>query len=101
VHCDEHACLCLSVRHANTHALAYQELSSLYYLCMLLMAVAHFRHGGVAVRLRYVLPVLWMTSYSHIMKHVDTVDVIASSQVIAPAAPYWLRRVPDDGWRRD
>jgi len=50
-------CVCLS-------AIIYSELHLLYSpnsLCMLPVAVARSSSGGVVIR--YVLPVLWMTSY--------------------------------------
>jgi len=39
------------------------------FLCVLPMAVARSSSAGVAIR--YVLPVLWMTSYLHIMGHIQ------------------------------
>jgi len=56
--------VCLSVRDrifGNTRPI-FTNL-----LCMLSMAVARSSSGGVAIR--YVLPVLWTTSYLHIMGH--------------------------------
>ena len=38
--------------------------SSLNFVCVLPMAVARSFSGGVVIR--YVFPVLWMTSYLHI-----------------------------------
>ena len=51
-------CVCLSVRE-NISGNARPIFTK--FLCMLAMAEARFFSGGVAIR--YVLPVLWMTSY--------------------------------------
>ena len=58
-YCDERVsvCVCLS-------AIIFSELhvrSSPIFFCVLPMAVAQSSSGGVMIR--YVLPVLWMTSY--------------------------------------
>ena len=47
--------------------------SSNFMQCMLPMSVARSFSGGVAIR--YVLPVLRMTSYLHIMRHMRGVGV--------------------------
>jgi len=54
-------CVCLSV---HDHISELYFLSSPIFLCMLPMAVARSFSGGVVIR--YVLPVLWMTSYLNI-----------------------------------
>ena len=52
-------CVCVFVR-AGSYLL--NNMSDLrYFLCMLPMDVAQSSSGGVVIR--YVLPVLWMTSY--------------------------------------
>jgi len=54
--------VCLSVRWRNSK----NHMAKLHqFLCMLLMAVAQFSSGGVAIR--YVLPVLWMAPCFHTM----------------------------------
>ena len=50
------------------------------FFSMLHMAVAR-SSGGVVIC--YMLPVLWMTSYLHIIGHMKPVDAIAESDVIA------------------
>ena len=66
-YCDDHVCLfvclsvclcvCLSVR---DHISGTTRPIFTNFLCMLPMAVARSSYDGVAIR--YVLPVLWMTS---------------------------------------
>jgi len=60
------------------------------------MTVAQFSSGGVAIR--YVLPVLWTTSFAQTWPHGGmSIQRVMSSlrraQANAPAASYWLRRV--------
>jgi len=59
-YCDERVCLsvCLSVR---DHIFGTNVRSSPNILYVLPMAVALSSSGGVVIR--YVFPVLWMTSY--------------------------------------
>jgi len=74
------------------------------FMRVLAIAVARSFTGGVAIR--YVLPVLWMTSLLRCIT-----DRIQASQcrcsewrrphANAPAASYWLRCDLDDGGRRD
>jgi len=70
---------------------------------MLSMAVA--RSSSVTVTIRYVLPVLWMTSHLRLRRVALPLQQVASlrrrAQVNASAASYWLRRAVDDGGRRD
>jgi len=54
-------CVCLSVRDIISSGL---HVRSLPFLCMLPMTVARSSSGNVMIR--YVFPVLWMTSYLHI-----------------------------------
>ena len=63
------------------------------FVCLVPMAMAWPSSGGVAIC--YVLPVLWITSYSHmdyVWRYVDTVaasDFIGcGAQANAPAASY-------------
>ena len=64
-YCDDRVCLsvcvCLSVRE---HISGTTRPIFTKFLCMLPMSVARSYSGGVATR--YVLPVLWMTSYLRI-----------------------------------
>ena len=68
-YCDERVCksvcvclsLCLSVR---DHVLETTRPIFTNFLCMLPMAVARSSSGGVVIK--YVFPVLLMTSYLHI-----------------------------------
>jgi len=54
--------------------------------------------GGVAIR--YVFPVLLMTSYLYCRYTIwGHVDAVSASDVIA--ASYWLHRIVDDDGRRD
>ena len=64
-YCDERVCTCLSV------CLSVREYVSgttcpifVIFVRMLPMAMARSSSGCVAIR--YVLPVIWMTSYLHI-----------------------------------
>ena len=54
-------CVCVSVR---DHIIGTTRPIFTKFLCMLRMAVARFSSGGVVIR--YVLPVLWITSYLQI-----------------------------------
>jgi len=64
------------------------------------MAVARSSSGGVSMR--YVIPVLWMTSYLHIMGQMEAYRYSCSEWrhcvvvCSASAASCWLRRVLDD-----
>jgi len=60
-YCDKRVCLsvCLSVFVSPSLQNCTSDLHQ--FLCMLTMAVARSSSGGVVIR--YVLPVLWMTSY--------------------------------------
>ena len=61
VYCNKHACLSV-----NLCAKIYPKLHIAClpnFACLLLAAVARSSSGGVAIR--YVLPVLWITSYVH------------------------------------
>jgi len=58
-------CVCLSVCLSGC-SLVYLKIVKLHqFLCMLFMATARSSFGGAAIR--YVLPVLWMTSVFHVM----------------------------------
>ena len=59
-YCDEHVCVCLSVRD-HIFGTTRHARSSPNFLYMLPMAEA--RSSSVGVVICYVLPVLWMTSY--------------------------------------
>ena len=62
-YCDDHVCSSVCPR-----AYLRNCTSDLHQiLCMLPMSLARSSCGGVAIR--YVFPVLWMTSYLHIMGH--------------------------------
>ena len=71
-----------------------------FFACFL-YGVTRFSSGGDAIR--YVLPVLWMTSSVHVTGRVGACrsasDVTASSCAgcSAAAALYWCRQVLDDG----
>jgi len=58
---------CLSVRE---HISGTTRSIFTIFLCMLPTAVARSSSGGVAIC--YVLPVLWMTLYWHMMDHLDS-----------------------------
>jgi len=60
-------CLCVSVRE---HISGSTRPILTKFLCTLPMAVARSSSGGVAIR--YVLPVLWMTSYLRISRGSST-----------------------------
>jgi len=63
-YCDERVCLsvCLCVRLSDCdHIFGTTRPIFAIFLCMLPMAVAQSSSGSVVIR--YVLPVLWMTSY--------------------------------------
>ena len=71
------------------------------------LPIAWSSSGGVAIR--YVLLVLWMTSYLHIRRGMSVqlqrvTSLRCRAQANAPAASYWfswLRRVIDDGGHWD
>jgi len=111
-YCDGRVCLsfsvCLSV---CPRAYLRNYTSDLYQACLHVtcMAVARSSSGGVAIH--YVLPVLWMTSYLHIMVHMAVARSSSGGKLIplwrvtllrrrahdnASAASYWLRGVLDD-----
>jgi len=72
-YCDERVCLSVVVRVCFLSAIISSELHCPVYtkfLCMLPMAVARSSSGSVLIR--YVLPVLWMTSYFLISKGCST-----------------------------
>jgi len=64
-YCSEHvclcACVCLSV-HDHISGTARQIFTTKFFVHV--MAVARYSSGGVVIR--YVFPVLWMTSCLHI-----------------------------------
>ena len=65
-YCDDHVCLSLCLSASVCVCLSAIISSELHvrslpiFLCVLRMAVARSSYDGVAIR--YVLPVLWMTS---------------------------------------
>ena len=78
-------CVCLPAR----SSLEIHARSSLIFLCMLLMATARSCSGGVVIR--YVLPVLWMTSYLFISQGWSTSPPSWSAVHTQPWA--WLQTV--------
>ena len=62
-YCDEYVCICVGVS-VCLSARIFSETRAIFtkFLCTLLMAVARSFSGVVAIR--YVLPVLWITSCS-------------------------------------
>jgi len=82
-YCDERVCLSVSVcLFVCPRSYLRNYTSDLrQFLCMLLTAVARSSSGGVAIRIRYVLPVLSMTSCLHMTTVVysDTKTTCAQS----------------------
>jgi len=68
------ACLWVSVFACPRSYLRNYTSDLHQFLCMLAMAVARFSSGGAVIR--YVFPVLWMTSYSHIYIYIHTYTYI-------------------------
>ena len=66
-YCDQLVCLCVSVTLSVSISLSLEPLdrSTRIFVCRSPVAVARSSCGGVA--LRYVLPVLWMTSHLAVM----------------------------------
>ena len=78
--CDER--VCLSVVFVCPRVYLQNYMSHKIFLRILLMAVAQYSSGGIAIR--YVLPVLWITSYLHVVGHVRyIIDTVAASDIIA------------------
>jgi len=82
-YCDERVCLSVSVClfvYPRSYLRNYTS-DIRQFLCMLLTAVARSSSGGVAIRIRYVLPVLSMTSCLHMTTVVysDTKTTCAQS----------------------
>jgi len=73
-YCDERVCLSVC---ACSSAIISSELHLRFsqFFCMLPMAVARSFSGGVVIR--YIFPVLWMTSY------------LLTSQVCSKSPPSW------------
>jgi len=72
MYCDDCVCLPEHMSVVCLFASISLELhvrSSPNFLCMLPVAVARSCSGAFTIR--YVLPVLWMTSYLHIMCHMQ------------------------------
>jgi len=59
-YCDERVCLSVCVCLSAIISSALHDRASPTFLCMLPVAVARSSFGGVVMR--YILPVLWMTS---------------------------------------
>ena len=90
--CDERVCLCVRV---CLSAIIFSQLhvrSSASFLCMLRMAVARSSSGGVVIR--YVLPVLWTTSYLLVSQGCSTSPPSWSAVHTQPWA--WLQTVRSD-----
>jgi len=58
-----YVCVCLSCLSVRDHIFETARPIFTKFLCMLPMAVARSSSGGVVIR--YVFPVLWMTSPLH------------------------------------
>jgi len=79
-YCDER--VCLSVVFVCPRVYLQNYVSHKIILRILLMAVAQYSSGGIAIR--YVLPVLWITSYLHVVGHARyIIDTVAASDIIA------------------
>jgi len=72
-YCDDRVrrLVCLSVCFLSANISISEITTPIFrkFLCVLPMALARSSSAGVAIR--YVLPVLWMTSYLHIMGHIQ------------------------------
>jgi len=60
-YCDERVCLSVCVCLSAVKSSEIHVRSSPTFLCMIPMAVVRSSSGGVVIR--YIVPVLWMTSY--------------------------------------
>ena len=67
-YCDEYVCVCVCVCLSPMISPEPHVRSLPNALCMLLMAVARFFSGVVAIR--YILQVLWITSCFFIMGNI-------------------------------